>query len=488
MGSICTTSEAKLTITVSKRTNSLPMIYFEPPTPVKFIKQHDHGFFNDYSLTGGEIGSGLYGIIKKCTHKRSLLNYAVKVISKSGLPRALVNDRGLYKQIEVLKKIDHPCVLRIHEYYEDLNNYYIVMDYYLGGDLFDKMAEKGKLPEADCSMIIWQILSTLSYLHSQNIIHRDIKPENIVLEDNDTNISVKIIDFDNAIETEGPVKGMVGTLEYMAPEVLSTYYDEKCDMWSLGVLMYVILSGYSPFGSENIEVLKLNIKKGKFSLEGRIWMEVSPAAKDLIQKLLEVNPKKRLSAADALKHPWVHNSNINNTEALSSLLRVKEFSNHSKVREVLYTYILSHIIPHEKIKSLKLAFQQLDLNSNGKLSKDEILYALGFCMEAQDAEEAAERIFSNGDSDRNGFLEYSEFLRAAIEHKDLLSDENIEKAFLMIDNTGDGVVTYDEFRTSIGSDISETVIHDMLIMLDPLLTGSITLEQFKSFLLDDCYL
>lgn len=482
---MCGTTGAACQIHIPKRRYSFSAFDCEPRTPSKFIKQQSHDFFNDYTLELNEIGKGLYGVIKKCVHKRTRLKYAVKEIAKSGLPLSVVENRGIYKQIQVLKEIDHPCVLRIHEFYEDSYRYFIVMDYYSGGDLFDKMIELGKLAEVDCANIIWQILSTLSYLHSKHIIHRDLKPENILLEDSESEISVKIIDFDNVIQSEEPVKGVVGTLEYMAPEVFDSSYDEKCDIWSLGVLLYVLISGNSPFGADTDDLVRLNIKQAKYEMTSRAWRDVSSAAKDFIGKVLVKNPKKRVSAEEALKHPWVHSANPYKAEALTSLLRLKQFTNKNKVKEVLYTYILSHIIPYEELKTLKLAFQQLDYNAHGKISKNEVVHVLESSLEADDAAETAEVIFFNGDSDKNGYLEYSEFLRAAIEQKDLLCDANIEKAFLMIDSEGNGQASYEEFKESIGSDISESTVTDMMAMLDPTSTGVITLEQFKGFLLTD---
>ena len=358
------------------------------------------------------------------------------------------------------------------------------MDYYSGGDLFDRMAEQGKISENECAIIIWQILSAVAYLHRKNIMHRDLKPENIVLEDQESKIFVKIIDFDNAVKFTKPVKGVVGTLEYMAPEILDSYYTEKCDIWSLGVLLYVLLSGNSPFGGSTDEIVKMRIKSGKFDLEGKDWKNISVGAKDLIKKMLVKSPEKRLSACSALRHPWVQTGNITEGKVFETLLRVKDFSNHNKAKEVLYTYILSHIIPFQQLQSLRLAFQQLDYNADGKLSKGEILFVLKSFMDFELAAETLNLIFLNGDSDRNGYLEYSEFLRAAIEHKNLISQENVEKAFLMIDTSGDGVVSYQEIKSTIGGDVSEFIMDEMIGMLDPKSSGIITLEQFKECLLD----
>ena len=142
-----------LQISIPKRRNSMPMIDYELATPIKFIKLQAKDFFNDYDLESHTIGTGLYGIIKRCVHKRSGLEYAVKEIPKLGLPITVVKSRGIYKQIQILKEVDHPCVLRIHEFYEDRENYYIVMDYYSGGDLFDKVLEKGSIDEHECTVI-----------------------------------------------------------------------------------------------------------------------------------------------------------------------------------------------------------------------------------------------------------------------------------------------------------------------------------------------
>ena len=482
MGSICNTGKGVGQVVVT-RTNSLPITCSEMITPTKFIQQHFSSFFDTYIIENKTIGEGLYGVVKKCVHKRSGLLYAVKEIAKSGLPRECIRNKTVQKQIGILKEIDHPCVLRTHELYEDKNYFYIVMDYYSGGDLIEKVLNEGKIPESECVVITWQILAAVSYLHKKNIVHRDLKPENIVLEDKDSNISVKIIDFDTAVHCIEPLTEVAGTLDYMAPEVLKKRYDEKVDMWSLGVLLYVLLSGNSPFGGSTEEVIKLNISKGKFDLEGPVWKEISGPAKDLIRKMLVVDPEQRISAPAALQHPWINNSPMDQGELVNTLMRVKDFSNTNKFQEVIYSYILSHIIPHEKLKALKLVFQHLDYNADGKLSKSEILYALEGSMELDTAAEAVEIIFNNGDSDKNGYLEYTEFLRAAIDKENLLSEENLIKTFQAIDITGDGVVTYSEFEASFGVEICSSVLEELLQMVDPDKTGKIGFEQFREFLI-----
>lgn len=483
MGSMCTSGNTNQAVK-TKRTSSMPSMEQGSSVPINFVKAQHRDFFKDYEVEKEIIGTGLYGIIKKCRHKRSGLQYAVKEVSKSGLTPAMIKSKAMHHQIQILKEIDHPCVLRIHDFYEDKYTCYIVMDCYSGGDLIERVLNLGKLPENECAAIAWQVLSALGYLHNKSIVHRDIKPENIVLEDKESEIFVKIIDFDNAIHYNAPLQDIIGTLEYMAPEIFDGNYNEKVDIWSLGVLLYVLLSGNSPFGSDSEEAIKLNIKKGIYHLDGQDWQEVSPEAKDLIRKLLVVNPNERFSAQEALNHCWVQGGCIHNEESLQTLMRVKEFSKHNRATEVLYTYILSHIIPYTSLKSLRLAFQALDYNADGKLSKNEILYALNSSMDVITASATAEAIFLNGDSDRNGFLEYSEFLRAAIEHKQLLSDENIDNAFKTIDIKGKGRVSYNDFRSALGMDVCKNTLKDMVSLIDKEKIGVITFESFKNFLLN----
>ena len=216
----------------------------------------------------------------------------------------------MYLEVEILKKLVHPNIMQIFEFYEDKKNFYIITEFCEGGELFDKIIEKGTFSENEAAWIMKQLLSAVNYIHSNNIVHRDLKPENILLDTKKDNI-IKIIDWGTArfFDKSKKMNRINGTPYYIAPEVLAEKYDEKCDIWSCGVIMYIMLCGYPPFNAESDELILEKIKKGKFSFPPEEWDSVSPLAKDLVTKMLEFHPSKRLSANEALTHKWLVSNN-----------------------------------------------------------------------------------------------------------------------------------------------------------------------------------
>ena len=216
----------------------------------------------------------------------------------------------MYLEVEILKKLVHPNIMQIFEFYEDKKNFYIITEFCEGGELFDKIIEKGTFSENEAAWIMKQLLSAVNYIHSNNIVHRDLKPENILLDTKKENI-IKIIDWGTArfFDKSKKMNRINGTPYYIAPEVLAEKYDEKCDIWSCGVIMYIMLCGYPPFNAESDELILEKIKKGKFSFPPEEWDSVSPLAKDLVTKMLEFHPSKRLSANEALTHKWLVSNN-----------------------------------------------------------------------------------------------------------------------------------------------------------------------------------
>ena len=202
-----------------------------------------------------------------------------------------------------MQQVDHPNIVKYYETYDDIKYIYLCMELCTGGELFDEITKSDIIKENDAAKYMIKLIRALYHCHSQNIIHRDIKPENIMLSQND---ELKLIDFGLSKRQEGnkKLKTIAGTPYYMAPEVLEGQYDSKCDTWSLGVLLYVFMSGYLPFQGENRNDVFYKIQNGKYHFNHAEFKEVSPEVIDLIQKLLVVNPKDRLSAGDALKHKW----------------------------------------------------------------------------------------------------------------------------------------------------------------------------------------
>jgi calcium-dependent protein kinase len=239
-----------------------------------FVMQHA-GKLRDHYRIGKMLGSGAFGEVRVCVHRETGAQRAVKVLRKSHMDED--EKRMFFNEINILKDLDHPNILKMYEFFEDEKRYYIVTDICKGGELFDEIIARGKFSEKDASMLMKQVLGCINYCHQNKIVHRDLKPENILLEQNKEFDQIKIIDFGTSLVVEGDKKldEKLGTPYYIAPEVLNKNYGAKCDIWSCGVIAYITMSGIPPFnGASDQEIMK-KVKAGKFSFSDPAWNNCS---------------------------------------------------------------------------------------------------------------------------------------------------------------------------------------------------------------------
>lgn len=260
---------------------------------------------------------GPFGEVRNCKHRESGSQRVVKVLRKK-----LMNDSDkltLMNEINVLYQIvstfncahpswlqDHPGILKIYEYFEDADRFYLLTDNSKGTELYEEMHAKGQFTERDSALILQQILACLSYCHNKGIVHRDLKPENILIEKiKHQENQVKILDFGSAVRGTHRMKDKVGSPYYIAPEVLNKSYDNLCDVWSVGVIAYMMLCGEPPFNGSNDSQILGKVREGHFNFERPVWASVSENAKDFVSKLLTLSPDNRPNAEQALIHPWI---------------------------------------------------------------------------------------------------------------------------------------------------------------------------------------
>lgn len=305
-----------------------------------------------YRLTGEVLGQGAYAIVQTCVNIYTEVEYAVKIIDKvPGHSRARV-----FKEIDLFHHVQgHKNIIQLIEYFEESDRFYLIFEKVSGGQLLDHIQRRKFFTEQEAAMIITDVASALEFLHSKGIAHRDLKPENVLCVYNDRLTPVKLCDFDlgsgikfhsgGGSDTTPLLLTPVGSAEFMAPEIVEAFiddteddfkYDKRCDLWSLGVMMYILLCGYPPFsgscgqncgwaqgGACDLCQLNLfnNIQDGRYEFHAREWQDISGEAKDLIQKLLVKTPKRRLSAGDVLTHPWLNN---NNTSELTTPAKIRK--------------------------------------------------------------------------------------------------------------------------------------------------------------------
>jgi len=210
-------------------------------------------------------------------------------------------------EIDILKNLTHPNIVRLYEVYESKSSIYLVTELCDGRELFDEISDRDKLREIEAAHVLKQLLQAIAYCHGQQIAHRDLKPENILIDVKNKG-AIKVIDFGTSHhyeDSEHTMHQQYGTPYYIAPEVLVGTYTEKCDMWSIGVILYIMLSGRPPFNAPSENEIMRKVKRGTWDFKGEVWESISPEAKDLIEKLMEKDVGKRIDAVTALAHPWI---------------------------------------------------------------------------------------------------------------------------------------------------------------------------------------
>ena len=456
------------------------------------------------------IEEGSKSVIYKCIYKETGEERAVKIVEKSSW-----NDdenANIRSEIELLRKMDHPNIVRVFSTFEDNKYYYIVMDYCKGGELRDQIIRGTGMSEFYVALLIKTVLSTINYCFLKHgVIHLGLKPENILLEGHRSVDQMKLIDFGNSKHAPNGIKTerLIGAAAYLAPESLQyNTYSHKTDIWAIGVIAYMALSGYMPFEADtDRETLELVINSKeevarKDIFKGDAWASVSDDAIDFVSQLLSFEAFKRPSAKDALNHPWIQRVTQAQTEVRQkrdmSLTKIAmdnlfSFRAPTKLQQAALTYIASQCLSQFEKTDIERIFQTLDLNGLGKLSKEDIKQAHAKYMEDEkDVKKLTngelKELFEQVDFVGDQTIDYSEFLVAALPEEKLLTETNIKKTFHAFDKDGDDIISAEDLKqvlAPLANDMQDAASLDRYIqekILTQVKTDKITYDVFAEML------
>ncbi len=376
------------------------------------------------------LGNGAFGKVRLYRDKndKSLL-YAIKTLKKKNIP--YYEFKLIKTEVDILSELDHPNIVNYFGTFEDEFYIHIIMEYLKGDNLFKVISVKNYtgFDEQDMSNIIFQLVKALFFIHNKNIVHRDIKPENILFSDKKDFSSLKLIDFGLATQKKTDNK-TVGTPYYMAPEMIKGKYSPKSDIWSVGIIIYLMLTDKFPFvNSKEYDVFEM-IEEGNYNTQLLDDCECSEEAKDLVKKILVKDPDKRPSASDIIDHPWIkkhykkRDSHLINRDTLGTL---KEFAKKNALQKEIY-YFLAKIHNEKELLQLKQLFNDFDTDNSGNLSMVEI--RKGFKqLGIEINEKELEKIWEGLDFHKDGEVNYTEFLAAMISTYKFTKEENLWVVF-----------------------------------------------------------
>ncbi|CAM9143785.1 unnamed protein product [Ectocarpus sp. 12 AP-2014] len=426
---------------------------------------------------GSLLGKGGFGTVQTVVHKETRKKFALKAVELSRVK----DEKSLnffFREVEVMRQLDHPNICRLHAVYPTVEHLFMVMDLCEGGDLLTTYHFKS---ERNAANIVLRVTNAVRYMHDRNIAHRDLKLDNILTDETKEGADVKLVDFglsahfkDFQLEHD-----VVGTWVYMAPEVISgSHFPRTCDMWSIGVIAYLLLCGYPPFGGSSTAELKEQIQHGTYQFHHEAWSDISGKAKNFIKRLLVRNPQERMSAAEAQHHPWLNNHDPSGKDSKLSKAAVHNLVNFRQTNALkkLALELVARSLDVEQIRNLEKDFAKMDRDGSGTISLEEFDTVLSSQASLSKADIRA--IFASVDVDNRNELNFNEFLAATLERRQL-DEMRLRLAFDRLDFDHSGTIDATDLRNIVGSDLGQEGIDEIFKEFDLNKDGEIDFGEFK---------
>ncbi|MQL79089.1 hypothetical protein Taro_011542 [Colocasia esculenta] len=464
---------------------------------------------------GQELGRGEFGVTYLCTDRETREAFACKSISKKKL-RTAVDIEDVRREVDIMRYLPtHPNIVTFKDTYEDDNAVHLVMELCEGGELFDRIVARGHYTERAAALITKTIVEVVQVCHKHGVMHRDLKPENFLFANKKETSELKVIDFGLSVMFKPGERftEIVGSPYYMAPEVLKRNYGHEVDVWSAGVILYILLCGVPPFWAESEQGIAQAIIRCALDFKRDPWPKVSDNAKDLVQRMLNPDPTKRLTAQEVLgtiqfffidsllnvvehrsDHPWLQNDkkapNVSLGETVKA--RLKQFSVMNKFKKRALRVIAEHLSV-EEVAGIKEMFQMMDTNNNGKITFEELkvgLHKLGQQIPDPDVQILMDAVknltlVKDADVDGNGALDYGEFVAVSIHLRKIGNDEHLREAFAYFDRDKSGYIEIEELRDSLSDDLgpnNEEVINAIIHDVDTDKDGRISYDEFAAMM------
>ncbi|KAH7661924.1 Non-specific serine/threonine protein kinase protein [Dioscorea alata] len=454
------------------------------PHPIQVLK-HLHPrlrILEHYSL-GRELGRGEFGVTYLCSDLSSRDLLACKSISKRKL-RTSIDVEDVRREVAILSSLpDHPNIVRLRAAFEDADAVHLVMDLCEGGELFDRLLARGHYSESAAAAVIRTVAEVVRTCHENHVMHRDLKPENFLYANRKESSPLKVIDFGLSVffQPGERFSEIVGSPYYMAPEVLKRNYGPEADVWSAGVILYILLSGVPPFWAETEQGVARAIVRGVIDFEQDPWPHVSKSAKNLVRLMLEPDPKRRLTAKQVLEHPWIEHAKKAPNVSLGDIVRarLKQFSMMNRLKKKALRVIAEHL-SIEEVEVIRDMFRLMDTNSDGMVTFEELKAGLQK-VGSKLTEIEMKMLMEAADIDGNGVLDYGEFVAITVHLQQIENDEHLRRAFLFFDKNGSGYIEIDELKDALSDDsghVDTQMLNDVIQEVDADKDGCISYEDF----------
>ena len=448
-----------------------------------FIKKAGGKLLESYDVIR-QLGKGGFGKVYEVRHKKTGEIRACKHLSKLNIK----NLEKFKNEIELLRKMDHPNIIKLYEIFESDRSLYLIMEECKGGEVFSKIIERinAKLmySEKDAANIIKQVISCINYCHNKNICHRDLKPENLLyLKDGpEKDNIIKVIDF-GLSQNNNKLKSKVGTAYYVSPEVLRGNYTEKCDIWSVGVILYLLLTGEPPFNGQNDQIIYSKILKFDLKFPEQKWKYISREVKDLLQNHMLVPENRRYTAKQVLEHIWFKNAPDTPLNQLGFNVHFFiDYIQASNFKKMSLMFIASRLDENE-INNLKNFFTSFDKNKDGQISYEELRLGLLQLKSNKISERDIYFLFQTLDVDKSGKIDYTEFIAATLQRSNYLRNDRLLEAFLNFDKDKNGKITKDELLIALkGEKSQENLIRKFISDVDKNHDGKIDYNEFLNLM------